>query len=251
MSRPHSFGSLFAGVILLAVIAGVFSACSVTTSPDDSAFAPHKGSRIFVRTYTLDTRTRQVPIDTTYNVQRDTVTRDTTTYMERQNVLEFTRSGPAYLGSNLYMDYSQRGDVSIYRPAITGLTRTSIPGFWLRLPLGSKVGTTFRLLDTTHIVPLPKDSTETLVGTWTVTFEGPDTVATRNLLNPEILNTLKVRVIEEVVSTHGSRSRLNKIDVVYDYAPSLGYFVKENALVTVNNATTGYERVIESYEIVK
>jgi len=252
MSRQSFLRSLVSGIIGSAVAAGLFSACSVTTSPDDSAYAPHKGSHIFVRVYPLDTRTRQVAPNATFSEHRDTVSLDTTTYMGYSNVFQVTRSGSAYLGSGtLYMNYSQNGDVSIYRPTITGLRRTSIPGFWLRLPFGSKVGSAFRLSDTTHIVPLPNDSAETLVANWTITFEGPDTVTTRDLLAPEALNTVKLHLIEEVVSTYGSRTSLRKNDIIYDYAPSIGYFVKESGLMTAGAETSGYERVVESYDIVK
>jgi len=219
MRTLATYRSIAVGCAVL-IVAGIFSACSVTTSPDDSTLAPKVGTSLIFEEYALDLKDRSP--DTTQRVfeRVDNIMATGLSFAGETNVLMASRQN----ADTLRLKHKTNGDLLVYQPEIS-VGVFDVPGYWVRLAYGLKIADTVTVIDSARILGGSRDS---LTITIAQTFEGPTTVVVAG----KPISVLQLHVIRQQHRTGFNIAIMDTEDAIYWYAPSLGYIIQESVIFT-------------------
>lgn len=225
---------------VITILASCGDNSSTTNTETESYKQPKDGSSLTTVSYLLDTIASQ-PVNTTCDTLKWTVLKTKSEYFGKTNITEFNTKNPL-LNVSEYINYETNNDISRYEARM--LENGRLVEKWITFPIAGKTSITTVLYDSTKVVSGIAISTKIAV---TISHEKNETINIKG----KPVNTVKFKKVTEFINiTDGVTEKDSSVNYHY-FAPSLGYFVKEESPVSVNSSGQklfGYEVVVIDYD---
>lgn len=215
-------------ISLLLILAAFISSCSKSTDsvgPGSSSYsAPKAGSSFTIDRYATDT-TNAMPIASTRDTSVETFLQSGISYAGKTNVSQIVAVSSSSTDTS-YINYETNGDISSYGSDGHGSM------IWGTIPIGSK--STFSYTQT--------DTTKVILGVSTrlkVSVEASYVDMETMIVKGQSISVIKLKQSFIIATTAGGVTKSKSADVYVYFAPSLGYFVKNDKPVQDGIFSTG------------